>query len=222
MTSTSSTEADDRPDWITHCFLTVLPGDARDEVARRARPTEVAVGQYIYEPELAIVDEGTVRAFVTDTGGRQLTVSYVRRGGAIGLARELGRSYPAGFQAATPTCLIQVDRTHFYQLLDQYPQLGIAVAREVTRRINELLGELTRVAFASLRQRTAYHLLALTDGTDEQWIRQSDLALAVGVLRESAARTIGQLADDGLVSTGPSGVRVVDPAGLRATAEARM
>lgn len=223
--NTVSDLASDEPLWATASFLGVLPAECRREIVALAVPVPVKAGQYLYEPELSIVDHGVVRAYVTYSGGRQVTVSYVRRAGAVGLMHLLGREYPAGFQAVTSGRLQKVDRSQLCESAAKHPLLGWSAAAEVTRRVDEMLAELTRVAFGSLLQRTAHHLLALTAELDSSGrpvsVRQADIALAVGVARESAARTIGRLAADGWVETGSRGVTVVDADGLRGIADAR-
>lgn len=226
MTAAPFVEPDGGFGWLVDSFLGVLPAEMLDKVAARAFSLGVAAGQYLYEPELAIVETGVLRAYVTDTGGRQLTVSYIRSGGAVGLTHLIGRDYPVGFQAVFASRLQRVDRGQLCDLADHYPRLGWAAAAEVTRRADEMLAEITRVSFGSLSQRTAYHLLALTEASELHGrrvnVRQADVALAVGVLRESAARTIGRLAANGLVRTGSGGVTVVDEEGLRRIAQARV
>lgn len=226
MTSEPIVEPDSGVGWLVDSFLGVLSAQLLDEVSARAMSLGVAAGQYLYEPELSIVETGVVRAYVTDSGGRQLTVSYIRSGGAVGLTHLIGRDYPVGFQAVSACRLRRLDKGQLCDLAGREPRLGWSAAAEVTRRADEMLAEITRVTFGSLSQRTAYHLLALTEGSepgaDRVNVRQADVALAVGVLRESAARTIGRLAANGLVTTGPSGVTVVDEEGLRRIAQARV
>lgn len=214
-----------RPDGISKSFLNVLPDDVLDAVAARSVSINLEAGRFLYDPELAIVELGLLRGFVGDSTGRQLTVSYLGASCAVGLTHLTGRRFPAAFQAIGGSRLLQLDREQVTTLADRFPELGWSATREVTRRLDDVLAEATRVAFGSMRKRLAFHLLALTsaeqdDGSDLP-VRQADLALAVGSVRKVIGRTVIQLRDAGIVSTGSAGVTIVDRAGLRRISEDR-
>lgn len=208
-----------QPDGIARSFLNVLPNEVLGDVAARSVVIKLEAGRFLYDPELAVLDRGLLRGFVADSTGRQLTVSYLGAASAVGLTHLMGRSFPAAFQAVRDSRLLQLDREQVTELGERYPLLGWSATREVTRRLDDVLAEATRVAFGSMRKRLAFHLLALTaadqDGGPGRPVRQADLALAVGSVREVIGRTVSQLRDAGMVSTGAAGVMIVDRAGLR-------
>lgn len=214
-----------RPDGIAGSFLNVLPDEVLGEVVARSVVTNLEAGRFLYEPELAIIHRGLLRGFVADSTGRQLTVSYLGAASAVGLTHLMGRSFPAAFQAVSDSQLCQVDREQVTELAERFPRLGWSATREVTKRLDDVLAEATRVAFGSMRKRLAFHLLALTsaeqDGGSDRPVRQADLALAVGSVREVIGRTVIQLRDAGMVSTGAAGVTIVDRAGLRRISDDR-
>lgn len=215
-----------QPDGISKSFLNVLPHEVLDAVAARSVPINLEAGRFLYDPALAVVDHGLLRGFVADSTGRQLTVSYLGVSCAVGLTHLTGRRFPAAFQAISDSQLLQLDREQVTALSERFPGLGWSATREVTRRLDDVLAEATRVAFGSMRKRLAFHLLALTsadhDGGPARPVRQADLALAVGSVREVIGRTVSQLRDAGVLSTSAAGVTAVDRAGLRRISEDRM
>lgn len=206
-------------------FLRALPADVLGELAARSVAIPVPAGMFVYEPELAVVQQGLLRAFVADSAARQVTVSYIRYPGAIGLAHLAGRGFPVAFQAVTDCQLVQLEAPRLTELVDQYPRIGWSATREVTSRLDELLAETTRIAFGSMRQRLAFHVLNLTcdeSGGPSRTVRQRDLALAVGTVGEVIRRTVIQLQAAGLLSATREGVVVVDRAGLRRIADSHV
>ena len=193
-------------------FLAVLPSEVLARVAAEAVPAGLGAGQLLYEPELSVIVEGRVRAFIADPSGRQLTVGYLSASSAVGLARLAGRRYPTAFQGLAPTRLLRVGDERFTELIRGYPRLGWAAAEEISTHLDGVEAELARVAFKSLRQRLAYHLLALLPANQDDHlpVHQAQLAAAVGSVREVVARSLAPLRQEGLVEVGPAGIVVSD------------
>ncbi|HUY61041.1 MAG TPA: helix-turn-helix domain-containing protein [Candidatus Dormibacteraeota bacterium] len=98
------------------------------------------------------------------------------------------------------------------QLHQARPALGWATIRELSARLDDLETGLAYFAFGQLRQRLAYHLLALTaeqDGTPRP-VHLAHLATAVGSSSEMVSRTLVPLAADSTLRTDPAGVTVTD------------
>ena len=185
-------------------------------------PVRLPAGHLVYDPEVTVVVAGTVRAFVADATGRQLTVSYLRPPDTLGLTRLAGRRYPTAFQSLADTWVLSVGDDTFTRLRAGHAGLGWAAAREIGARLDEVEAELARVAFADLRHRVAYHLLAMSgDGASPAPVPHAQLAFAVGSVREVIGRNLAQLRAEGLVEVGPAGAVVTDVEGLRRATEAR-
>lgn len=206
---------------VADSFLGALPASARDRLGEAATELVLPAGRLVYEPEIAIVVSGMLRVFLTSPDGRQLTVSYLRPSAAVGLTAAAGRAHPVAFQAVVDSRLLRWRRDQLTETRRAHPEFGWAAAEEIAARLDEVAAELDRVAFAGLRARVAYHLLALTDGSRETAVHQATLAAAVGSVREVVARVLTGLRGDGLIETGPGGVRILDPAGLAHTANQR-
>lgn len=206
---------------VSASFLGCLPETAQDRLCHLAIPTELPAGQVLFDPDLTIVVDGRLRAFLTDGSARQLTVSYIQTPRALGIARVAGRDFPVGFQAVTDSHLLRLDRRQLDDLGRAHPDLGWAIARQIAHYLDDVLAETARVAFRPVRARVAHHLLELSSGQTSAAIHQADLAAAVGSVREVVARALGELRDDGLVSMGPSGVTVNDPTRLQRVATGR-
>jgi CRP-like cAMP-binding protein len=213
----------DIEDVLRQSFLGVLPEPIRCDLAGSTRVVDLPAGTLIYDPQVSIVAEGTIRAFVDDGSGRHLTVSYIRRPNAIGLGGAAGREFPVAFQAVTASAVLRITRFRFDEIRQSHTEVGWAVAKELAHYLDDVLAEVARVAFQPVRARIAHHLLALSDTEDPELhcVHQSELAAAVGSVREVVGRTVGPLRDAGLVDVSQSGIIAVNEDGLRQVASQR-
>jgi CRP/FNR family transcriptional regulator len=212
----------DIQDVLLQSFIGALPDSARCDLAASARVVDLPAGRLIYDPQLSIIMDGTLRAFVDDGSGRHLTVSYMHRPRAIGIASAAGREFPVAFQAVTATIVLRIPLARFDEIRHTHPEVGWAAARELARCLDDVLAEITRVAFQPVRARIAHHLLELTDSEEcEHPVHQSELAASVGSVREVVSRTVGPLRDAGLVDVSQSGITAVNEDGLRQVAAQR-
>ncbi len=200
-----------------------LPDAVLRELARTSRIAEVPTGKLVYNPEISVIVEGTLRAFVDDGGGRNLTVSYVRRPQTIGLADAAGLGFPVAFQAVSPSTTLRISRMKFDNIVRTHPEIGWAAAQALASLLDDVLAETVRVAFHPVRARIAYHLLQLTyvKGNKRVSVHQSELAAAVGSVREVVGRNVRSLRDACLVVVNQAGVAAVNQEGLRQVAEFR-
>jgi CRP/FNR family cyclic AMP-dependent transcriptional regulator len=207
-------------DVLQSSFLGALPEFAIQQLERGAHVIKLSAGQLLYDPEISIIVEGTVWAYVDDGYGRHLTVSYMRRPGAIGVDIAAGRGFPVAFQAVADSTIIRIPRAQFDEVRQDHSEVGWAAAQELTHYVDDLLAEIVRVAFRPVRVRIAHHLLALTD-CEHQAVHQAELAAAVGSVREVVARNLGPLREACLIEVSQAGVAATDEEGLREVAESR-
>jgi CRP/FNR family transcriptional regulator, cyclic AMP receptor protein len=210
-------------DVLRESFLGVLPEPIRADLATTARTVKILDGRIVYNPEISIIVDGTLQAFVDDGYGRHLTVSYIRRPQAIGIASAAGRDFPVAFQAVTSCTMLRISRTHFDEIRKLHCEVGWAATKELAHYIDDLLAEIVRVAFHPVRARIAHHLLALTeyDECEHPSVHQAELAAAVGSVREVVGRNVGSLREAHLVEVTHAGVAARNAEGLRSVAELR-
>jgi CRP/FNR family transcriptional regulator len=207
---------DDLRTVIAESFLRDLPEHEQDVLLRSARPVAVPAGKLIYDPQISIIVEGALRAFVDDGSGRHLTVSYMRRPQSLGLGIAFGQGFPVAFQAVTASRVVRLRVSQLEELRHRSLQVGWRAAEEVAALLECALAETVRVAFQPLRARVAYHLLALAEcEPDGRPVHHAELAAAVGSVREVVSRTIGSLRVAGLVDVTPAGITIANSEGLR-------
>lgn len=208
----TATGPDIRLTALARSVFGALPEPELRRLTEEVHQSRLLAGHLRYDPEVTVVAAGLMRAFIGDGTGRQVTVTYLRPGSTLGLAHLAGRRYPTAFQAVEDSWLVVVGNERARRLHETHPALGWATIRELSARLDDLETELAYFAFGQLRQRLAYHLLALTAEQDgsRQPVHLAHLATAVGSSREMVSRTLAPLAADGTLHTDPAGVTVTD------------
>jgi CRP/FNR family cyclic AMP-dependent transcriptional regulator len=128
-------------------------------------------------------------------------------------------------QAMADTRLLWIRAATLRDLAQTEISVAWLLIEQLARSRRDLMRSFVGMMFGSVRQRVAKHLLELTRGQDPAVgllvpIRQRELADAVGSTREVVARALRDLRACGFIATSPRGVRLLDPDGLRADADA--
>jgi CRP/FNR family transcriptional regulator len=209
-------------------FLQALDETTRDRLLADAVRVDVPAGSVLYRhreaSRMGVVAAGLIRVYLTSREGRQVTVRYAREGEVLGTAVAVVGPIAVGAQALTDSTLQIMNVNNVRALGQTDARFAWAVAEEVARRLNDVLEVFAGVAFGSVRQRLARHLLDLAAEQPRAnvllaSVTQQELADAVGSVREVVTRVLRELRDEGLVDTTRQGIVLLDPAGLSAQAE---
>ncbi len=203
--------------------LAKLPPEVLTRLLDGHTVIQIAAGGVLYRPGqsagLHLVVDGLVRVSMVSEEGRQVTVRYARRGDLLGLPVIVSGAAPVYAQAVTDAVAVATRPGVLPQLARRDPRVGTWMADELAVRVDGLLQELAMNAFWPVRRRLGRHLLDLA--TEHQQgelllVRAShqELADAVGTVREVVARTLAALRADGLIASGPDGIRLLDPHAL--------
>jgi CRP/FNR family cyclic AMP-dependent transcriptional regulator len=204
---------------LEHSPLARLPDRLRDQLLAEAVRAELPKGRLLDGPPLALVVSGLIRVALAGPDGRRFAVAYLHRGHLAGLARLTGRRYPLSFETVTDCRLLRLGEPAFQDLLRRHTELGVAVAEQLNRHIDDILNETALAAFGHVRQRVLRHLLALAvidpAGPASCQITHQELADAVGAARETVTRVISELRSDGLLEGNHGRLAIPDPQRLR-------
>ncbi|HXA43642.1 MAG TPA: Crp/Fnr family transcriptional regulator [Candidatus Solibacter sp.] len=203
-------------------FLSQLPRALATELIRGSRRVTYARGAIIAQYGEAlpgVVVDGLVRAFLTSPDGREMTFKYVRPGDAMGIvASFVDEMPPIGHQALDQTTVLYFDRRRFQRALANDAALVRAIARQLARVVVTSSDTAEELAFGSVRQRVAAHLLRLSSKGEGRGlvarVTQQELADAVGSVRQVVARALGELRAAGLIRTSPGKVVILDEGAL--------
>jgi CRP/FNR family transcriptional regulator len=219
----SSSEAKDA---VRESFLVRLTENALEQVLQDAIPLAVPAGSVLYsehgEAQVGLVLSGLLRVYMTSAEGRQVTVRYARQGDVLGIAVVVGGPVRT-VQALTDAKLLMLNVRTLRDLGRRDAAVAWAFAEELGRRLYDVLDELAGNVFGSVRQRVARHLLDLAARQEPGRslvvsATQRDIAAAVGSVREVIARVLKDLKAEHLIDATPTGIHIVDAAGLHRAA----
>lgn len=186
---------------------------------------EAAAGEALLFPgpadHLYRVKAGLVRLFTVDDDGAGVTLRYVKQGGYFGeeVLAQRARRYFA--EAVTPSTVEVVEPDH----LD--PQEHRHLSERLALALDSMGRSLHRLAGKPLRARVAAEILELSDsdlagrgadGAAVVRITHDDLATAVGSVRETVTKVIGELVRLGGIRAGYGKITVRDARILREVA----
>lgn len=152
---------------------------------------------------LSIVIEGAVYAGITDSDGKQLIVAMLGKGhcfGEFSLFSELNRTHDISSIGNTTLC--QIQKTVFFRLLQQYPEITEALLKTSLARLHILLESMDALRRLPLPEKTIKMILIMsyTSGFEDVIpCRQEELANTIGVSRVAMGKALKQLQLEGLL-----------------------
>lgn len=184
---------------------------AQDLVRRKLDAGTVLFWQGDPANSMYLVKMGSVKLWKLGEGGRELTLDIRKAGDLLGesVLIEEGE-YPVGATALSSSLICGIDRPTFERLVVAHPQVGLAVIRNLSRRIDYLTGKLGALAEPSLEDRLYKVLVnvARQVGTPVPggWsiafpLTHEEIGFLVGAHRVSITRALKKLRGTGKVRT---------------------
>ena len=182
-----------------------------------------AVILYPGKPEqLYRVKAGLIRVHTMDDDGNGLTLRYVKPGEYFGeeSLANLERSYFA--EAVTDSSVEVLNPTQLN------PEELADVTTHLVQSLNRQYITLYRLAGKRLKSRIASELLELAntalatrkpDGKTMVYATHDELAAAVGSVRETVTKVVGELSREGVIDAGYGKITLKEPEMLRSIAE---
>ncbi len=172
---------------------------------------------------LYIVDMGQVKVVLTGEDGREVILSVLGDGdffGEMSLIDDLPRS--ANVIAMEDSTLIVLYRDDFRRCLTEAPSIALGLMQSLSRRLRSADDKIGGLVLLDVPGRIARLLIELADQGDgaaiSRKITHHTIAQMVGSSRETVSRTIGSLAEKGIVHVTRKSIEIRDRAGLEAAA----
>lgn len=172
---------------------------------------------------LPLVVQGAVKVFRRSETGREIVLYRVGPGQTCILSSSclLGDEvYRAEGVAEGALRLALLPPALFQRLIAESSAARGFLFAMLSSRLSDLMERVERLAFHRLDRRIAEFLVERADaGFRSVAMTHQAIADEIGSVREMVTRTLGQLAEQGLVELSRAGVRLVDLDGLRALAQ---
>lgn len=172
--------------------------------------TEGETGESLY-----IIESGSVRIYVSDEQGAEMTVFVQRPGSYIGEISLLdGAPRTASVVAIEDTRVLVISKTSFFECVSKNPQIAFRIIQSVTQRLRKATDDIRNLALKNVYQRLAYKLAELSsekDGVLElpRKYSQRELANMIGASREMVGKILAELSSGGYINTDGPRVQLV-------------
>lgn len=214
-------------------FAGIDPG-ALTELSQRSGTRKLDADQALFHKgdpggELYGVLRGRLRVRGLAPDGRTMVYSYMDPGaifGEISVVDQQPRS--ASVDAAEPSEVLVVHRSHFAAFVRQYPQVAINLARMLAARLRRVSDQTEDAFLLAIPARLARRILALgetygkpAEGGVQLSIRlpQHELGELVGATRESVNKLLRRWSEQEIIAMDQGTLTVLDPAALRDVAD---
>ncbi len=208
-------------------LLAQLPVGLREDVVAAAVVHEFRDGTAIFSEHqscsgLPLVLQGDIKVFKRSEAGREIVLYRVGPGETCILTSSCligGADYSADGVAEGVLRIAMLSPTLFQRMIAESPAFRHFLFALLSSRLTDLMARVERLAFHRLDRRLAEFLIERADaGFRSVAMTHQQIADEVGSVREMATRTLGHLAEQGLLELSRAGVRIVDVDGLRALA----
>jgi len=160
---------------------------------------------------LYVILEGRVKAYVSDSEGRQVVLSTQGPGEYFGeLVLDQGpRS--ASVMTLTPCRFLVVQKEEFRRFLLQNPAFALALIDKLIARVRALTESVKSLALMDVYGRVARLLLELAEESNggfviAQRLTQQDIASRIGASREMVSRILKDLSVGGYLTQSRTGI----------------
>lgn len=163
--------------------------------------TEGETGESLY-----IIEAGSVRIYVSDEHGAELTIFVQGPGSYIGEISLLdGAPRTASAVALENTRVLMISKASFFECISQNPQIAFRIIQSITQRLRKATDDIRNLALKNVYQRLAYKLIELStvqDGKRQlpRKYSQQELANMVGASREMVGKILAELNSGGYIN----------------------
>jgi CRP/FNR family cyclic AMP-dependent transcriptional regulator len=155
---------------------------------------------------LFIVQQGTVKVYLSDEAGREVILSTLGPGehfGELALLDDTPRS--ASVATTEPCKLLLVQKSALRELIVSEPEASLHILRELAKRIRRLTDSVRTLALLDVFGRLVHTLEELSVEKDgvrviEPRLTQQDLASRIGASREMVSRILTDLTRGGYIA----------------------
>lgn len=214
-------------------FFSHLPAQGLDDVNQYFREVHYAAGDWIYHPGdpadgMFVVAAGQVKLLQHGADGKEVVFHLAAAGDLIGaMAAIRNTSYTDGAQAHSDCCLLQIARDDFQGLLERHHGITMKVLEFAGAQLEQAQESISGLSGGTAEQRITRTLLRLAERHGEQGenglliqlsLPQQDLAAMTGTTIETVSRTLSQLKQQDLITSGRRWIAINDVQRLRSHA----
>lgn len=164
---------------------------------------------------LIIVLSGSVKGEMTDYTGKTIKIEDIPAPRPLASAFLFGKNnhFPVTVITNNPTELLYIPKIEFLRLLQKDQRILTNYLNAISSRTQFLSQRIRFLSFRTIRQKIAHYILDLAGdklSSVELPLSQEELAEFFGVTRPALARSLGELAQEGIIQVSRRTIRILD------------
>jgi len=200
------------------------------QLNRRALTRTFKRGTVIYSPtqpgeSVMVLASGRVKIKDITLGGRETIMAFIEEGELFGELALMDGDTRQEYAETVDACqVLVIPREDLLALMETRPDIALSVTKLIGLRRRRIETRLRNLLFLPSRDRMLHILLELAESHGDRTgnrveirvpLSHQDVASLIGVTRETATLTLGQLQADGLVEVSRRRIVIRNLAGLR-------
>lgn len=171
---------------------------------------------------LFLILKGVVKTHTMDANAKELITGLYKADDFLGFT-SFDDNIPYNESATTveETEVVGISKKYVKDILKKSQDVSLELMNMLTDNLSEIKQQLVRMAYSSVRKKTANTILQFVDIMNKKpeaplRISRNDLATTAGIATESLIRTLSDFKKDGLIEIEGRDIRIVDLESLRA------
>lgn len=170
---------------------------------------------------LYLILKGVVKTHTMDYNAKELITGLYKADDFLGFTSfDDNIPYKETATAVENVEIVGISKKYIKDILKKSQDVSLELMNLLTDNLSEIKAQLVRMAYSSVRKKTASTILQFVEIMDRKpdapiRILRSDLATTAGIATESLIRTLSDFKRDGLIEIDGRDIRVLDPEGLR-------
>lgn len=197
-------------------LLAALSESTRARLAKQGAPLAVEPGKLLFAKgdkgdALYVLIEGEVEVRTSNEAGRDVRMAALKPYAVIGEMAVLdGGKRSADVAAIRRSRFLRISRDQALAALESEPKALLKLVAEMSRRLRAADAALEDARLLDLGGRLATRLLDEAGESAAVSLTQTEIARRIGASREKVNRKLHEWAEEGWISLGRSGVKIVD------------
>ncbi len=167
-----------------------------------------------------LILKGVVKTHTMDTNAKELITGLYKADDFLGFTSlEDNVPYTETATAVEDVEVVGISKKYVRDILKNSQEISLELMNLLTDNLSEVKEQLVRMAYSSVRKKTASTILQFVEIMDKKpdspiRILRNDLATTAGIATESLIRTLSDFKRDGLIEIDGRDIRVIDTEGL--------
>ena len=196
-------------------LMAALSDATRARLAKQGQPCTVEPGKLLFAKgdkgdALYVLLEGEVEVRTSTEAGKDVRIASLKPHALIGEMAVLdGGTRSADIAAIRKSRFLRIHRDQAIAALESEPKALLKLNAELSRRLRHADAALEDAHTLDLGGRLAQRLLEEAGDSPSITLTQTELARRIGASREKVNRKLHEWADEGWISMGRAGIRLV-------------